>query len=187
MRTFVAIELDEPCRAALAEALQALRGLPDAVRWVRPEQLHLTLKFIGDMAQADLAATVEALARAGADVPPFSMAVGGIGGFPAAGRPRVVHVDVREPGGALVRLQQNVETALAEAVGLKKERRRYVPHITLGRVRRQGRCGPVDELARALETQQFGTVDVGQFVLMRSDLRPEGAVHTPLGHFPLGS
>lgn len=182
----MAIELDDACRAALAELVRRLREAAAGVRWVRPGGLHLTLKFIGELAEADLPHAVECLAEAASGVSPFVMAVRGIGGFPAGGRPRVVHVGVREESGELLRLQEAVESVLWREMGLAREKRRYAPHITVGRVRDRRACPTTEEMAGLLESQDCGRVQVDSFVLMKSDLRPDGAVYTPVQRFALG-
>jgi 2'-5' RNA ligase len=186
MRTFVAIELDDECRDRLSAAVERLRPEAAGVRWVRRESMHLTLKFIGGLSESDVAAAAEALDAVGARCGPFEMDVEGVSGFPGRGVPRVLHVGVRETGGALVALQSCVEQALADALGLPKERRSYVPHITLGRVRDRRRCPAMDVMSAALADQAFGRVSVREFVLMRSDLRPDGAVYTVLHRSALG-
>jgi 2'-5' RNA ligase len=186
LRTFVAVELDDACRGALATTLEGLRRAAEGVRWVRPEALHLTLKFIGELAEADLPEAIECLAEAASGVSPFVMSVGGIGGFPPRGKPRIVHVGVREESGELLRLQETVESVLKREMGVAREKRRYVPHITVGRVRQRRSCPTVEEIAELAGEQEFGRVGVGSFVLMKSDLRPTGAVYTPLNRFALG-
>jgi 2'-5' RNA ligase len=187
VRTFVAVELNDACRRALAGAAEALREATPGVRWVRPEAMHLTLKFIGELAEPDLPAAFERLGEVAAEGRPFTMEVAGVSGFPRRGKPRVIHVGVEEPNGALMDLQAAVEEALADELGVAPERRRYVPHVTLGRVKDRRRCPSVAEIAGLLDDQQFGRVEVDRFVLMMSELRPTGAVYTPLHTFPLGT
>ncbi len=185
MRTFVAIELDDACRRALAEATDALRQVADGVRWVKAESIHLTLKFIGELAERDVPTAVSALEEAVRGIGPFTMEVGGISGFPPRGTPRVIHAGVRAETGALLGLQKKVEDALANGIGVEKDRRHYVPHLTLGRVKDRRKCPSLDALSAAVEDQDFGRVDVDSIVLMRSDLRPTGAVYTPIQRFSL--
>lgn len=185
MRTFVAVELDAACRRALAEALGRLKSFAAGVRWVQPDALHLTLKFIGDLPEADLPAAVECLGGAAAAAPPFTMTVSGLSGFPPRGAPRVIHVGVQEESGALAALQRAVEDALEDRLGIAREGRPYVPHITFGRARDPRRCPPTEEICAAVAEQSFGRVEVDSFVLMRSDLKPGGPVYTPLHRFPL--
>ena len=185
MRTFVAIELGEACRAALADAADRLRSTVGGVRWVRVESLHLTLKFVGELAESDLPAAAQVLDDAAAAVQPFTMQVCGLSGFPPRGVPRVIHVGAEEPTGALSELQRRVEEGLERGLGIAREKRRYVPHLTLGRVKDRRRCPSMQEIAALVPDQEFGRVEVDCIVLMKSDLRPSGAVYTPLQRFPL--
>lgn len=186
MRTFVAVELDQDCRDGLLRAIEALRPIGGGVRWVKESALHLTLKFIGELPEAELAAAVEALQPVAQAAQPFSMNVSGLSGFPRRGKPNVIFADVQEATGALNSLQKAVDGALGESLGIERERRRFVAHITLGRVKDRRQCSDVATLAGALKEDDFGTVAVSSFVLMKSDLTPQGAVYTPLHHFPLG-
>ncbi len=186
MRAFVAIELDEACREGLRKALEALRPAARGVRWVKPEALHLTLKFIGPLDETDLPRAIECLRPASAEAGPFVMNVSGLSGFPGRGAPRVIHVEVQEPTGTLVALQGRIDAALKEALGIPKEKREYVSHITLGRVKDRRACPSMAEVSAAVAEQRFGAVSVDSMVLMKSDLRPDGAVYTVVHRFPLG-
>jgi len=186
MRTFIAVELDEACRRRLARAVELLRPMAGGVRWVSAESMHLTLKFIGEVDELAIPGAIDALGPAAEGAEPFTMRVAGVSGFPSRGRPRVIHVGIEEPGRALTALQAAVEAAVAEELGVSPERRRWTPHVTLGRVKDARRCPRVEEIAAAVPDQDFGRVDVDSFVLMASELRPNGAVYTPVHRFPLG-
>ena len=186
MRTFVAVELDQNCREGLLRAIEALRPLTGGVRWVKAGALHLTLKFIGELPEAELAAAEAALQPVAHMARPFSMHVSGLSGFPRRGKPNVVFADVQEPTGTLLTLQQAVDGALEDSLGIQRERRAFVSHVTLGRVKDRRGCPDVATLAQTLAEDDFGTIAVSSFVLMESDLTPRGAIYTPLRHFPLG-
>jgi len=185
MRTFVAAELDAACRDKLWKAIEILRGQAGGVRWVKPNALHLTLKFIGQLPETEVPTALAALEPAAQGAPPFSMRVAGISGFPARGTPSVIFARVEETTGSLVALQAAIDAALNEHLGVERERRRYVPHITLGRVKDRRKCPGVELLAQAVQDDQFGAVDVDSVVLMKSDLTPQGAIYTPLRRFAL--
>lgn len=187
MRTFVAVELDADCRAALLEAVRQLRAATEGVRWVKEKSLHVTLKFIGEISKLDLATAIGALQEAAGAAEPFTVRVAGISGFPPRGTPRVIHAEAHEPTGQLQKLHDAVEKALAEELAVSPENRRYIPHVTLGRVKRRRECASLDQLSAAVPDQEFGQVDVDSMVLMESELRPDGAVYTVLHRFPLGA
>jgi len=186
LRTFVAIELNEACREGLLKAIEAIRPVARGVRWVKAQSLHLTLKFIGSLDEADLPQAIECLQRATAEAGPFAMTVSGLSGFPPKGTPRVIHVGVQEPTGTLVALQRRVDAALKEALDIPKEKREYVSHVTLGRVKDRRACPSMGELSAAVADQRFGEVSVDSMVLMKSDLRPDGAVYSVEHRFLLG-
>jgi 2'-5' RNA ligase len=189
IRSFVAIELPDPAQDALRGVSERLRGkVPrDSVRWSRVSGIHLTIKFLGDVSEADLPKIKTALAQVGQRHGPFRFTIGGVGCFPNVKRPRVVWVGIEEETGSLGALQRDVEKSLAP-LGFEPEKRAFHPHLTLGRTQRnvgsrdQGRLGEVIATAGVGE---LGQVQVKSFVLMRSDLRPDGAVYTPLALFDL--
>ena len=187
MRTFVAIELTEPCRRKLGEAVERLRGEARGVRWVDAKCAHLTLKFIGDLRERDLPDAIAALSSLASAWEPFLFRVKGLSGFPPKGRPRVIHAPVHEPGGVLSSLAVAVDLALFEAVGVAREKRPYKGHVTLGRVKDPKVCLPIDEIAAMLPEADFGEVPVEEIVLMKSDLTPRGPIYSPLERLPLGS
>jgi nicotinamide-nucleotide amidase len=181
IRAFIAIELDDAVRRAAAEVARALREHPggDGVRWVRPENLHVTLRFLGDIESARVREIAHALREATAGLSPFQIQLGRVGAFPTARRPRVVTLDVgpREP---LQELAEAVERAVAKA-GFEAEKRRFRAHLTLGRVR--GRAKPP---VTAPVTAGGESLRVDEIVLFRSELLRSGAIHTPLERVALG-
>jgi len=192
IRAFLAIELPDAVRAYLAQCQTRLQGAGANVKWSRPEQIHLTLAFLGNVPVEDVPALVEAVRAAVAPFGPAALRAMGTGQFPPGGAPRVVWVGVDVLTGDLAGLQR----AVAEAAGPfaeKHEDRAYHPHLTLGRVRfgrgRGGGPGDVRSLGRAVaETAgQLGPeFDADEVVLFQSDLGPQGPTYTPLARLPLG-
>jgi len=185
LRTFVAIELNERTRNALLDAQQALRVAAGGVRWVRPNALHLTLKFIGELREPDLPLAVRSLEEATRQAGPFTMELTELSSFPSRGAPRVIHVRVQELTGELERLHDAVNRALADNLGIAPEKRRYIPHVTLGRVKELGAYPGLEGLKSAGRSEGFGAVNVHSIVLMKSDLSPGGAVYSVIHRFPL--
>lgn len=190
LRTFIAIELDQELQQRLADLQSRLRREvpPQAVRWVRSEAIHLTLKFLGDTDEGQVEEVKEALARAAQAVSPFQFTVGGVGCFPNTRRPRVVWVGLHEPTGALRRLRDAVEAQVAP-LGFPTERRPFSPHLTLGRVHRHASSSDVRALGEIIAASAVGDIDemqVGEVCYIKSDLRPSGAVYTALSRAPLG-
>lgn len=177
VRSFVAIELAPELRAALGELQARLRPRLGAVRLVRPEGIHLTLRFLGQAAPSQLAALRAALAPAAAACPPVEARVAGAGTFPDRGSPRVLWVGLELPEPLLL-LQGACERA-ARAAGFAPELRPFRAHLTLGRWRERG---PHPELPEV----DLGKTPLSTLVLFRSELRQEGASYTALARFPLG-
>jgi len=190
IRSFVAVELDPEVKALLAEIQRQLKAATPsgAVRWVRPESIHVTLKFLGDVPQERIGAIESALEQACAPVVPLAFAVAGAGCFPDARRPNVVWVGVEDSGGQLLALQQAVERAL-NPLGYPPEGRPFRPHLTLGRTNRNAPGADLRKVGEAVSGLRIGhvaQVRVAEVVLMRSDLSPAGARYTPLARIPLG-
>jgi RNA 2',3'-cyclic 3'-phosphodiesterase len=190
-RAFVAIHLDEPTRAAVAAEIERLRPLCRAVAWVPSQNLHLTLKFLGEQPDGRLAEAVLALEEAAAERAPFTLTLHGLGAFPGMERPRILWVGVAEGALDARALQSKVETAL-ERRGFTRESRRWHPHLTIGRVfdprrwRRDAGAALRESIARA-GTLHFGTLGVSRVALMRSDLLPSGARYSELHAVDLGT
>jgi len=184
MRLFVALNLPSEIRDRLAAAQDRLRRVQADVSWVRAENIHVTLKFLGETEEKRLERIRPALhevARAGA---PFSMGIAGVGSF--GGRvPRVVWVGVGDGAEPLVGLAGRIETALAR-LGFPKERRGFTAHLTLGRVRSGRNAEALLAGLQEVQAEQFGTLAAAAFELMQSELRPSGSVYTVLERFPLG-
>ena len=182
VRAFIAIELDP----AILETLGSLQARvrqdvpPKLVRWTRPAGMHLTLKFLDEVPASQIGAIAEAMQGACAPHAPFSFALGGMGCFPNVRRPRVVWVGIDEPSGALSRLQGDVDRAM-RPLGFALEKRRFSPHLTLGRVKGRDR-GALEALGEYVSRAKVkvGGMEVTAVHLMRSDLLPGGAVYSEL-------
>jgi 2'-5' RNA ligase len=179
LRTFVAIELVDPARTAVADYLSALRPT-GGVAWTRPENLHLTLKFLGNVATARLGEVTQGLAQATAASAAFTMTVAGVGGFPSVARPRILWVGCKAP--ALPPLAAAIDAACVR-LGFAAEERAFHPHVTLGRVR-DGKRGSFPFLATD-GGRAFGTSAAAAVVLFASKLGSGGARYTPLATLPL--
>jgi 2'-5' RNA ligase len=190
LRTFVAVELDEELKDNLAQLQHRLRDrvAPRSVRWVRPEGIHLTLKFLGDTPVAQVDEIKAALAQAVVEVQPFRFTVEGLGCFPNLRRPRVLWVGLQEPSGTLHRLWEAVEAHIAP-LGFPTERRSFHPHLTLGRVQRYASKSEIREIGDMVSDSRIGLVNemgVTAVSYIKSDLKPSGAVYTTLLEARLG-
>lgn len=190
IRTFVAIELTDAFKGTLVRVQEGLKRAPAGrlVRWVAPDGIHLTLKFLGDISPSRVDEIARALSETCRAFSPFELILSRTGFFPDAHRLRVVWVGLAGAVDELNRLQRAVEDGM-NSLGFRPEGRGFQPHLTLGRVRDFARPAEREELAkRVLATQvdeQPGML-VREVHLIRSDLRPTGAVYTSLAVAPLG-
>jgi RNA 2',3'-cyclic 3'-phosphodiesterase len=156
------------------------------VKWVEPHNLHLTLKFLGDVAQTEIAEVCEAVMRGAAKVEPFDLEVRTAGAFPSAARPRTVWLGAGAGTKEMVVLHDRVEAALAE-LGFREEHRRFQSHLTIGRVRGGG--PGIAELGTRLQQHAdflAGRMTVTEATVFTSTLTPAGPIYEALGTAPLG-
>jgi 2'-5' RNA ligase len=184
MRLFVALEIPSAVRENLAELLKSLRAASPQTRWVRPENLHVTLKFIGEVPEARLAAIRSALAGAHS-AQPVVLDFRGLGFFPNEKHPRVLWAGI-ETSENLKTLAADIEKA-TETLGIPQEQRPFSPHLTLARFElprlpEQLRAGIQENAGR-----DFGSLRTNQFHLIESKLKPSGAEYTTLESFPFAA
>lgn len=189
VRAFVAVELPDAVRQGLSDEIRRLEKKvgQGPVRFVKPEGIHLTLKFLGEVPAGKVDAVGRAVAGAAEQIGPFEATAGGFGMFPDPKRPRVLWVGVGDPSGGLSRLQAAVERALVP-LGFETEDRPFHPHLTLGRANRGGSRSDERALGDHLagcEIAELGSWRVTECALMKSDLRPAGAVYTRVEAFAL--
>jgi 2'-5' RNA ligase len=181
LRAFFGIPLSEEARRVAGELQRRLRRLPGAesVRWVRPEILHVTLRFLGDVARERVPELAREVGRALAGETPFELRLGAVRGFPSARRPRVVALEVEEPE-RLVALAAAVERGTL-AAGFAPEERGFRAHVSLGRLR-DGRPPAVETVA----APDFPPSPVREVILYRSELSPSGSRYECLERLALG-
>jgi 2'-5' RNA ligase len=182
LRTFVALLLPDRVRAGLAAVSAELKAQTRGLTWVPADNLHLTLRFLGAIGPVALERVRDALAVAAAAVPPFTVRLGGLGGFPPGRRPRVLWATVTAGGERIEALFATLEAALVER-GIPGEERAFHPHVTLARARDpRGARG----LGRVLGSGPvFGDLRVEALHLMRSELSSRGAHYSALTTAPL--
>jgi 2'-5' RNA ligase len=194
MRLFVALDIDDSIRSRIARFLDGVREFASDVRWVRPESLHVTLKFIGEKSEDDAEKIKLALATIAGDT--FEMNFRGYGFFPGARAPRVFWVGC-ECGSKLTSLAATVDGALAQ-LGIPKEEHAFNAHLTLARggrgagsPRKQKGDRPnrsfqhLQEKLAAFPAPEFGTMTTREFFLYQSQLSPGGSKYTKLAGFVL--
>ena len=176
MRLFTAIALTDAARAAIAaeqkRVVEALDRESGRLRLVRPEQMHLTLVFIGEVDEGRAAAIAAVMAG---DIPiaPFRIGLGGVGAFPPRGAPRVLYMDVVDGADAAIELHRLVSDRLAQ-VDVPREQRKFRPHLTLGR----WRDGRPSDRPRSSTRAEIAAVDAASVTLFQSRLSPAGPAYT---------
>jgi 2'-5' RNA ligase len=184
IRAFLAVEVPPPIDARLVALKRELAAARADVRWVRDDGLHATVKFLGRVDPARLAALRVALTpplAAGAVIP---ARVRGLGAFPSLRRPRALWVGLEAP--ALADLARGVD-AVAARFGFAPEARPFHPHVTLGRVHGSRGWGRLEDALKLHWTDDYGVFEIGALAAFRSDLRPDGAVYARLWTIPLGA
>lgn len=183
MRLFAALDLDETAREAVVALRKRIAKRFDSdIRWTNPEQLHLTLAFVGEVDDA-VGATVAAAMTPPIDMPAYPLALGGLGVFPPHGAPRVLWIGSSRGARETIDLQRLVAERLATA-GVELERRPFHAHLTLGRWR-ASRDRDRRAVAELADTGEIACVDVDHVALYESRLSPNGATHTALVTTPL--
>lgn len=184
MRTFIAIELDPPTRRPL---VQLLRGFPraDGVKWCSEPQLHITLKFLGEVPTATLPKVCDIAARVSRAVPPFEIRLTGLGCFPAPRNPRVLWAGVQDAADGCRRWVELADPEL-EAIGYKQETRALTPHITLGRSRSSAGSDVLRGVLERATLPAGPTMRVAHVTVYESVLGPGGARYEVLATASLG-
>jgi 2'-5' RNA ligase len=182
LRAFIAVEIPLEIREAVCQATRALqKGAGSAVRWVPLENMHLTLKFLGDVSAANVELLSQMLHAEAGLFHCFDLGVGGLGSFPSLKRPRVIYIGIQAPP-TLEALQRGIESA-SRRLGYESEERGFSPHLTIGRVKQNITAIEQQAIRRALEETRIdslGTARVDSVHLYKSDLRPTGSVYTRL-------
>jgi RNA 2',3'-cyclic 3'-phosphodiesterase len=193
MRVFIALDIDDAIRARLAQFLDGVRGFAPEVRWVRPESMHVTLKFVGEKSPEAVEQIKQALGGIRAGV--IDISFRGYGFFPTSKAPRVFWIGI-EAGAELAALAKSVDETTA-ALGVSKEEHEFSPHLTVARRggsgapqwRKGDRANPVfqrlQEKLAAMSPLDFGTMTAREFFLYQSQLMPGGARYTKIASFGL--
>lgn len=189
VRSFIAIPVPSEGIEALEQVVKNLdQEIGRYVRWVRPEGIHVTLKFMGDIPAAMVERVLEALPPVAAGSSPFELAISGLGVFPNIRRPRVLWAGLEGGLTTLSDLQLAVDEAVGK-LGLPKEQRHFSPHLTLGRVRRdvaEGQLRKIGEVMSSTGIPSIPAWPADTVNLMRTELDPAGSRHYLVGSAPIG-
>lgn len=176
MRLFVAVSPGVDVVRRIDHVVQAIRGKAPSAKWVKPDNLHLTLAFLGERPESDVPSLSEALSRVAASHAPFDLHFQGGGGFGRPSRPRVLWIGCEGDTESLSSLQRDVGEALSP-LGFVPERRDFAAHLTLARARDQAGDPALFRCVESLEREDFGAVRVDHLTLFESRLSPAGATY----------
>jgi 2'-5' RNA ligase len=188
IRAFIAIELPTGLQDQLGQIIAGLQTrTPRAVRWVAARNIHLTLKFFGNVSPDNLAQLTRVIQNEAQRVKAFELTVGGLGAFPNKIHPRVLWIGISAPP-PLTEIQLGIDRE-TERLGYQNEERGFSAHLTIGRVSQHASPSEVKQIAELLAHStvgDLGAVQVTSLRLFRSDLQPGGAVYSPLFDARLG-
>lgn len=185
LRVFIAVPLAGPLRSAVAQVRERFAGEP-SVRWVAPDNLHITLRFLGAVPEARLDDVAAAVEEASRQVGPFLLELGSCGRFPPRGAARVLWVGITAGGSELSTLSAVLEEALARQ-GFPRESKAFQPHVTVARIREGWSFPAADQWLEEWQNHRFGQMQVEAVHIMESRLRPQGPLYQSLREVPLGS
>jgi 2'-5' RNA ligase len=188
LRAFIAIELPvHVCDVIQRQTIRLRQTLgDDLIRWVPTQNMHLTLKFLGDINTSHLDFLKQMLAREANLHQQFNLQLGGLGAFPSSRKPRLLWIGIHAPTD-LAALQKSIETG-ASRLGYEQEERAFSPHLTIGRVRQNANPPELQKVRTALDTIQLGNIGIARIDnvhLFKSDLQPSGSIYTKLFSAPL--
>jgi 2'-5' RNA ligase len=185
LRTFLAVPLNKGIRDRLVSLQERLAGMGADVKWVEPDNLHVTLLFLGEVGERDVMPICRAAADVGRSHAAYSLSIEGVGCFPNIHRPRVVWAGVGEGAAEVSALHDALEPPLLELGCYRREERHFTPHITLGRVRAHGVGSAWTSALAKFAQWRAGEERVAEFHVLSSELTPKGPVYSVLSRVPL--
>ena len=182
MRTFIAIELPEEVKENICNLRDRLRKTDVRVSWITPEKMHLTLRFLGEISEEQVDKIVTLLVDNYKGINPFSLKVKGTGAFPSLRKPNVIWAGIKEFEEGLTRCHAIAENS-AIAIGLKREKRHFNPHLTIARIRDLRNVGKLINLVKKEKDFDGGAFSVDSVALFSSKLTRKGPIYTRLKEF----
>lgn len=183
IRTFLAIDLPEEIKVQIENVQSRLKASVKGIRWARPEGIHLTLKFFGNISENKIADISSVVEKNTVDIRPLSLKVSTLGTFPNLKSPRVLWLGIGGSVEKLSDLQKEIEKDL-ESIGFQRENRAFRAHLTLGRIKSPKNVKGLSEIMKNEEIYDAGSFCAGGLTLLKSDLTPQGAIYTKLAYFP---
>jgi 2'-5' RNA ligase len=186
LRTFIAVEIDSAVRSKAAELIKILQAARADVKWVEPHNLHLTLQFLGDVPEREIAQVCDAVQCGAGEVDPFPLEIHSTGAFPNLGKPRTLWLGAKTGSDQMADLHDHVALAMAD-LGYQDEDRRFQTHLTIGRVKSPKNVALLGPILRQHADFAAGTFTVRQTVVFSSRLERGGPVYEKLAIAPLHS
>lgn len=184
IRAFLAMDPPPEVLRRIADIQEVLKKtLRGSISWVRPEGIHLTLKFFGDIAAEDLQPISEVVSGQATGMRPLHLNIKGLGVFPGIRRPRILWLGVGGEVARLIALQRVLDQGF-ETCGIKKEERPFRAHLTLARIKSPQGLSGLDKVLEEKEAESAGSFEAKGLILFKSDLTPKGAIYTVLADFP---
>jgi 2'-5' RNA ligase len=183
IRSFIAVQLNDELKTGIGELIKLLKKTGADVKWIKPENLHITLKFLGNIEEDQTGLIASRISDISLKHTNFDITLTGTGAFPDYRRARVIWIGIRDHN-HLLRVVHDIEDAM-EREGFDRERRPFSPHITIGRVRS---TRGIDKLTAELvkyKSMDFGTQSAGSIHLIKSELKPGGAEYSTISSAPL--
>ena len=176
---FIAAQIDDKLRGALSGVIDELKKSDPYVKWIKPENLHVTLKFLGEVDRDKIDAIKSEMQKTAASEKPFSLSVSGIGVIPNPRYPRVVYSNLVDDGQKLKNLSKRLDEAMTR-LGFNPEDRDFLPHLTIGRVKSFKAKSLLIMKIREFHKREIGRLDVGSVRLIKSELQLTGAIYTEM-------
>lgn len=186
IRSFIAVDPSPEVTAKIDETIRKLEPQTRGFRWVRPEGIHLTLRFLGEVEEEVLETISQRIEQLARDCEPISLTASGIGFFPDPVRPRVVWVGLQGDLSRLEGLQKEVHEAVRELPVHQEKERGFTPHLTVARIADFHKASGIARILEAAKSAEFGDFRIKTVILYKSNLTPQGAKYTKLKEFKLG-
>lgn len=184
LRLFIAVSLSSSIRTSIEKRIRTFPPDLEDIRWVEPKNLHVTLKFLGDVPLNDLPQLIRVVTQCTIQIDSFDLTFQGFGVFPSRESPKTIWIGCREGSDALKHLAENINACLIP-LGFPKETRRFSPHLTIGRVKRPAHGFPLISILDAQQNCLFGSCSVDEVQIFSSELTRHGAIYDELAALPL--
>lgn len=179
IRAFIAVEIDPQAKQKISELISCLKKSNADVKWITESQMHLTLKFLGNIDKDRIKEISDALSVISSTLKPFTIGFLGIGAFPNIDHPRVIWIGINKGAASLKILAEKIETTM-EKLGFAKESREFTAHLTLGRIRASGNIHNLIKLLKETSFSLETGIVVTEPILFQSTLTPKGAIYSKL-------